>query len=90
MESEQRKAQRGRVPTDAVVKQAATFPRDRLGEPMDITPENYDAWLAGVRARARKEGAAEGWGAAWSAAKWHDHVWESDPPNPYDDEGDVA
>ena len=37
-------------PTDAV-----TFPRDRLGEPLDISPERFEAWLARVRRDAARE-----------------------------------
>ena len=55
MSTEQRRALAGTVPTTEVVKDAVTFPRDRLGEPLDISPERFDAWLTQVKRTAARE-----------------------------------
>lgn len=60
MTTEQRRALGGAIPTTEVIKDAVTFPRDRLGEPLDISPERFEAWLARVRRDAAK--------AAWDEA----------------------
>ncbi|MGP5050205.1 hypothetical protein ACTXI9_01725 [Brachybacterium alimentarium] len=62
MTTEQRRALAKTIPTNEVIRDAVTFPRDRLGEPLDISPERFDAWLAQVRrdaARAALDGLAE-------------------------------
>ena len=62
MTTEQRRALGGTIPTTEVIRDAVTFPRDRLGEPLDISPERFAAWLARVRRdaeRAALDGLAE-------------------------------
>lgn len=44
------------TPTTDVVRHAVTFPRLRLGEPRNMTPEAFDRWLADIRREARAEG----------------------------------
>ena len=44
------------TPTTDVVRDACTFPRERLGEPRPINPEAFDRWLAEVKAEAWDEG----------------------------------
>lgn len=56
MSNEQREALAKRVPTTEVIRDAVTFPRDRLGEPLDISAERFDAWLASVKAEVWDEG----------------------------------
>ena len=48
-DNEQRRALASTVPTTDVIRDAVTFPRDRLGEPLDISGDRFDAWLARVR-----------------------------------------
>ena len=49
MTTEQRRALANTTPTTDAIRDAVTFPRDRLGEPLDISPERFEAWLARVR-----------------------------------------
>lgn len=60
MTTEQRRALAKTIPTNEVIRDAVTFPRDRLGEPLDISPERFDAWLAQVKRDAWEEGAQHG------------------------------
>lgn len=53
--SEQRRALANTTPTTEVIRDAVTFPRDRLGEPLDISGERFDAWLAQVKRTAARE-----------------------------------
>ena len=55
MTAEQRRALASATPTTDVIRDAVTFPRDRLGEPLDISPERFAAWLARVRRDAARE-----------------------------------
>ena len=55
MAAEQRRALASATPTTDVIRDAVTFPRDRLGEPLDISPERFAAWLARVRRDAARE-----------------------------------
>lgn len=55
MSSDQRRALTATTPTTEVIKDAVTFPRERLGEPLDISPERFEAWLAGVKRDAARE-----------------------------------
>ena len=55
MTTEQRRALADTIPTTEVIRDAVTFPRDRLGEPLDISPERFEAWLARVRRDAARE-----------------------------------
>lgn len=55
MSTEQSRALAATIPTTEVVKDAVTFPRDRLGEPLDISPERFEAWLRRVRRDAARE-----------------------------------
>ena len=55
MSTEQRRALKGTIPTTDVIREAVTFPRNRLGEPLSITPERFDAWLAQVRRDAARD-----------------------------------
>ena len=55
MTNEQRRALANATPTTDVIRDAVTFPRDRLGEPLDISPERFEAWLARVRRDAARE-----------------------------------
>lgn len=55
MSNEQREALAKRVPTTEVIRDAVTFPRDRLGEPLDISAERFDKWLNSVKAQAVRE-----------------------------------
>lgn len=82
MTTEQRRALADTIPTTEVIKDAVTFPRDRLGEPLDISPERFDAWIARVRRDAAREAWREGVQAGCDA------VWEGGYviPNPYDTE----
>lgn len=52
--SEAQKAARGSnwTPSYEVVKDAVTYPRDRLGEPLDMTKEQFDRFLNHERAEA--------------------------------------
>ena len=52
---DQLRALEGTVPTTEVIKAAVTFPRDRLGEPLSIPADRFDAWLDQVRRDAAKE-----------------------------------
>lgn len=51
------------TPTTEVVKDAACFPRDRLGEPRGIDTDAFDRWLAEhdstIEAAAEQRGAAK-------------------------------
>lgn len=42
--------------TTEVVRQACTFQRHRLGEPLPMTPGAFDRWLAAERAAGVAEG----------------------------------
>lgn len=55
MSNSQRRALENTIPTTEVVKDAVTYPRERLGEPLDISPERFEAWLAQVRRDAARE-----------------------------------
>lgn len=55
MTAEQRRALENSIPTTLVVRDAVTFPRERLGEPLDISGEKFDAWLDGVKREAARE-----------------------------------
>lgn len=55
MNTEQRRALEGTIPTTEVIKDAVTYPRERLGEPLDISPERFEAWLAQVRRDAARD-----------------------------------
>lgn len=55
MSAEQRRALANTTPTTDVIRDAVTFPRDRLGEPLDISAERFDAWLAAHNARVARE-----------------------------------
>ncbi|MGP5376344.1 hypothetical protein ACTXM8_10165 [Brachybacterium alimentarium] len=55
MTTEQRRALANSIPSTEVIRDAVTFPRDRLGEPLDISGERFDAWLAQVRRDAARE-----------------------------------
>ena len=55
MTTEQRRALANTTPTTDAIRDAVTFPRDRLGEPLDISPERFEAWLARVRRDAARE-----------------------------------
>lgn len=48
------------TPTTEVIRQAVSFPRERLGEPRPIKPEAFYRWLEQVKAEARHEGFVEG------------------------------
>lgn len=62
MTTEQRRALENTIPTTEVIRDAVTFPRDRLGEPMDISGERFDAWLSNDR--------ADTWEEACEAIAW--------------------
>ena len=49
-----------RTPTTDVIRDACTFPRERLGEPRPIKPEAFDRWLTQQRAEAWDEGHRDG------------------------------
>ena len=55
MTTEQRRALADTIPTTEVIKDAVTYPRDRLGEPLDISPERFEAWLARIKRDAARE-----------------------------------
>jgi len=55
MSTDQRRALAATTPTTEVIKDAVTYPRERLGEPLDISPERFEAWLAGVKRYAARE-----------------------------------
>lgn len=44
------------TPTTEVIRDAVSFPRERLGEPRPIKPEVFDRWLSQVKAEAWEEG----------------------------------
>lgn len=54
MTTEQCRALAKTIPTTEVIRDAVTFPRDRLGEPLDISGERFDAWLAQVKRDAAR------------------------------------
>lgn len=54
MTTEQRRALANTTPTTEVIRDAVMFPRDRLGEPLDISGPRFDAWLAQVRRDAAR------------------------------------
>lgn len=58
MSNAQREALERHIPTTEVIRDAVTFPRNRLGEPLDISAERFDKWLASVKADAWDEGVA--------------------------------
>ena len=43
------------TPTTEVIRDAVSFPRERLGEPRPIKPEAFDRWLEQVKAEARAD-----------------------------------
>ena len=45
------------TPTTEVVRDAATFPRRRIGEPRDMTSAEFNRWLANEKAKAIEEAA---------------------------------
>lgn len=45
------------VPTVEVVRDAVAFPRERLGEPRQISREAFDRFVAKIRAEALREAA---------------------------------
>lgn len=47
------------VPTVEVVRDAVTFPRQRLGEPRPISGEAFDRFVAKIKADSLREAAAE-------------------------------
>lgn len=55
--SEAQKNARGEgwTPTYEVVLDALTYPRDRLGEPLDMTKEQFDRFLNHERAQAIRD-----------------------------------
>src|SRR5699024_2890068 len=55
MSTEQPRALAATIPTTEVIKDAVTFPRDRLGEPLGISDERFEAWLRSVRRDAARE-----------------------------------
>lgn len=59
MTNSQREALERHIPTTEVIRDAVTFPRDRLGEPLDISAERFDKWLAGVKAETLREAASD-------------------------------
>lgn len=59
MTTEQRRALADTTPTTEVIRDAVTFPRDRLGEPLDIDGARFDAWLAQVKRDAAREALVE-------------------------------
>lgn len=44
------------TPPTEVIRDAVSFPRERLGEPRPIKPEAFDRWLNEIRAEAWEEG----------------------------------
>lgn len=54
MTTEQRRALADTTPTTEVIRDAVTYPRDRLGEPLDIDGARFDAWLAQVKREAAR------------------------------------
>jgi len=44
------------TPTTEVIRDAVTFPRERLGEPRPIKAAAFDRWLEQVKAEAWDEG----------------------------------
>jgi len=46
------------IPTTEVIKDACTFPRERLGEPRNMKPEDFDRWLEQVKEEAWDQGFA--------------------------------
>ena len=44
------------TPITEVIRDAVSFPRERLGEPRPIKPEAFDRWLEQVKAEAWEEG----------------------------------
>lgn len=52
MTNSQREALERHIPTTEVIRDAVTFPRHRLGEPLEISAERFDKWLIGVRKEA--------------------------------------
>ena len=44
------------TPTTEVIRDAVSFPRERLGEPRPIKPEAFHRWLEQVKAEAWEEG----------------------------------
>lgn len=55
MTTGQRRALAKTTPTTEVIRDAVTFPRDRLGEPLDISGDRFDAWLAQAERDAARE-----------------------------------
>lgn len=77
MTTEQRRALANMIPTTEVIKDAVTYPRERLGEPLDISAERFDAWLARVRRDAARSALTE------YARYAVEHAWRySTPPDP--------
>lgn len=73
-----------RILITAVVKDAACFPRDRLGEPRAIDREAFDAWLANERRKAKAEAWEQGYDMGVEEEK--SVYWDGKslyPENPY-------
>lgn len=65
MTTEQRRALANTTPTTEVIRDAVTYPRDRLGEPLDIDGARFDVWLEQVKrdaARSALDGLLDTWG----------------------------
>lgn len=77
--STQREALEKTVPTTEVIRDAVTFPRNRLGEPMDISAERFDKWLESVKAEVWDEGYQR---AHRDAPRFEGDEW-ADTTNPY-------
>ncbi|MDZ5076758.1 hypothetical protein [Nesterenkonia sp. HG001] len=85
------------TPTTEVVKHAACFPRERLGEPRPIDRNAFDRWLAGVVRDAKAEAWDKGYRAheewryrqddAIAEGQW---VRIDSPRNPYRERTDDA
>ena len=70
------------TPTTEVIRHAAIFPRERLGEPRPIKPEAFDRWLEQVKAEAWEEGHHAG------QHNEHEHRAHKKMQNPYRQETD--
>ena len=69
------------TPPTEVIRLAAIFPRERLGEPRTIKPEAFDRWLEQVKAEAWDEG-HEAAAMRIPEGVWHDTA-SPHPTNPY-------
>lgn len=79
MTTEQRRALANTTPTTDVIRDAVTYPRDRLGEPLDISAERFDAWLAQVKRDAAR-GALDGLVQAFQWGGWSDTLKRGSQP----------